>query len=65
MTKQLLTLRDASARLNVSPSHLRLLCRRGIIPAEKTGRDWLITASLGEVERAFAAAPKRGKYARK
>jgi excisionase family DNA binding protein len=41
--EELITLAEAAALSGLSQSHLRLLARRGIIEAEKIGRDWLTT----------------------
>jgi excisionase family DNA binding protein len=43
------TTKQAAAELNIQPRSVKQLCQRGILKAEKIGRDWLIETS--EVER--------------
>jgi len=44
-----MTLKEAAAILNLSPTTLRVQVRNGKLRASKKGRDWHVTA--GEVER--------------
>jgi len=34
--------KEASERLGLSQDHVRLLARKGIIPARKLGHDWVV-----------------------
>jgi len=34
--------REAAEKLGLSPDHVKLLARKGIINAKKVGRDWVI-----------------------
>jgi len=40
---ELLDTKEAAKILGYSPLHARRLCRWGVIPAQKAGRDWFIT----------------------
>ncbi|MDQ3011325.1 MAG: helix-turn-helix domain-containing protein [Acidobacteriota bacterium] len=42
---KLLTSFEAAEQLEISPQQLRLLIRKGRLPAEKQGRDWFIKIS--------------------
>lgn len=46
---ELLTLRQAAERLGVTPDTLRQQIARGVLKAEKLGRDWFVTQE--EIER--------------
>ena len=51
---------EAAQRLGISARRVRSLCRRGIIPASKLGRTWLIPVSKFEgFIRALEAGPPR------
>lgn len=39
----LLTVKEVAARLNLTPVRVRMLIKAGRLPAQKVGRDWLIT----------------------
>jgi excisionase family DNA binding protein len=41
--EQLISVKEAAARFNISDAHLRLLARRGRLKATKLGRDWFTT----------------------
>jgi hypothetical protein len=43
LADDLLSLREAAARSELSASHLRLLARTGRLKAQKLGRDWFTT----------------------
>jgi hypothetical protein len=60
----MMTLRQAADSVAMSPSHLRLLCRRGVIPAEKVGRDWVIKISQADLLKKLEKRPRVGKYSR-
>lgn len=45
----MLTTTQAATELGIKPDSVKKLCQRGIMKAERAGRDWLI--SLEEVER--------------
>ena len=45
----LLSLIEAAAMLGVTPDNLRGAIKRGVLKADKHGRDWWV--SVGEVER--------------
>ncbi|MFI5421778.1 MAG: helix-turn-helix domain-containing protein, partial [Nitrososphaerales archaeon] len=53
---QMLTLKGASKFASVSPDYLRVLANKGLIPAVKEGRNWVI--SRGDV---IAYAKGHGK----
>ena len=55
--KHLMTLREAAEWLNLSPKTLRVQANKGILQAEKMGRDWVVYAA--EVTR-YAKEHKRG-----
>jgi excisionase family DNA binding protein len=42
--EQLISIKEAAARFNISETQLRLLARRGRLQATKLGRDWFTTA---------------------
>lgn len=44
-SEELLTLRQAAARVGLTDSALRHAIRRGRLPAVKLGRDWLVRPS--------------------
>lgn len=50
------TLKRAAEMLQVTPDTLRQQIRRGVLHAEKLGRDWFVT--IAEVER-YAAEHRR------
>jgi hypothetical protein len=43
MAEELITLREAADKCDLSVSHLRLLARTGRLKARKIGRDWVTT----------------------
>ena len=43
MADDLVSLREAASRSELSASHLRLLARTGRLKAQKLGRDWFTT----------------------
>lgn len=61
----MISLKDASIKFALSSSHLRLLCRKKLLPAQKIGRDWLLIESEKEIRQALDEMPKRGKYTRR
>jgi excisionase family DNA binding protein len=42
---KLLTTNEAAEQLGISPQQVRLIIRRGKLPAERQGRDWFIKQS--------------------
>ena len=50
--------REAAERLGVSQSQVRMLCRQGVIPAMRIGRDWLVT----DLKYRRRRKPKKGGY---
>jgi excisionase family DNA binding protein len=51
----MITTTTAASILGVTPAEVRRLCRLGLIPAQRVGRDWL----LQETDvRAYHARPK-------
>ena len=53
---ELITLEEAAELSGLSPSHLRLLVRRGDIWGEKIGHNWLTTA---QAVREYLARDRR------
>jgi len=45
----MLTTKQAATELGIQPGSVKTLCQRGILKAERIGRDWLI--ELSEIER--------------
>ena len=60
----MMTLKEAAIKFGISHPHLRLMCSKGRLPAEKIGRDWFLIGSVESILKAIAAAPKRGTYPR-
>jgi excisionase family DNA binding protein len=50
-----ITTAQAAALLGVSPHEVRRLCRLGLLPAQRVGRDWLIDPRDA---RAYVRAPR-------
>ena len=42
MKKMFYSTKEAAERLSLSQDHVKLLARKGIIKAEKLGRDWVV-----------------------
>ncbi|HEY50923.1 MAG TPA: helix-turn-helix domain-containing protein [Dehalococcoidia bacterium] len=40
--KQIYSTRQAAEKLGLSPDHIKLLARKGLIKAQKIGHDWAI-----------------------
>lgn len=59
-----LALKEAAARYNLSASHLRLLCRAGVLASEKIGRDWFLSGDETVIKGQLDSRPRRGKYSR-
>jgi excisionase family DNA binding protein len=38
----MMTTADAAIELEIKPDSVKKLCQRGVLPATKVGRDWLI-----------------------
>lgn len=60
----MLTTKQAAAELNLQPRSVKQLCQRGVLKAEKIGRDWLIKPSevkRYKIERKSAGRPKQMK----
>lgn len=55
----MLTTKESAAELNIQPRSVKKLCQRGILKAEKIGRDWLIEEE--EVERYQAQRKPAGR----
>lgn len=55
----MLTTKQAATELGIQPGSVKKLCQRGILKAERIGRDWLIEA--GEVERYKRESRKAGR----
>ena len=64
-----MTLAEAAKLLGVSADYLRVAANRGVLKAEKVGRDWLVTpkaveayrkTSLGQVGKRGPKKPKNG-----
>ena len=49
--------KEAAKRLGLSPDHVRLLARSGVIEAKKVGRDWVIL----DLDYSRKRKPKGGK----
>ena len=60
----MITLKEAAVKYDISKSHLRLLCRQKRIPAQKIGRDWVIEEGV-DFKKALENRPMVGKYLRK
>jgi excisionase family DNA binding protein len=56
MKERLMTLPEAAITLNLSPTTLRIQAEKGVLRADKLGRDWVVYAS--EVQR-YAKEHKR------
>ena len=57
MTERLITLPMAAEILKMSPTTLRIQAEKGVLKADKLGRDWVVYSS--EVER-YAKEHRRG-----
>ena len=58
------TTNQAATELGIQPGSVKRLCQRGILKAERIGRDWLISRDEIErykTERRTAGRPKRIK----
>lgn len=58
----MLTTKQAAQALGIQPGSVKKLCQRGILRAERNGRDWLISRAEIErykIERRKAGRPKR------
>lgn len=44
-TKEILTVEETASLLKVSPSTVRNLARRGLLPGRKVGKEWRFTRS--------------------
>lgn len=53
----MLTTQAAAEALGLSQSHVRRLCRDGILPATMVGRDWLVDEAALSYERRKAGWP--------
>ena len=42
MGKEFYSTKEAAERLGLSQDHVKLLARKGVIKAEKLGRDWVV-----------------------
>jgi excisionase family DNA binding protein len=51
----MLTTREAAALIGCHPRHVALLCRRGVLPCARFGRDYAIRREDAE---AYRAGPK-------
>ena len=49
--------KEAAKKLGLSQSHVKLLARKGLINAQKVGRDWIIL----DLDYTRKRKPKRGK----
>ena len=58
----MLTTHEAAAELGIQPGSVKRLCQRGILQAEKRGRDWFI--SREDVERYKVERRKPGRQKR-
>ena len=57
----MMTTKQAATELGIQPSSVKKLCQRGILKAERIGRDWLIDRDEIErykVERRTVGKPK-------
>lgn len=57
MSEKLLTLPMAAERLKLSPTTLRIQAEKGVLKADKLGRDWVVYES--EIDR-YSKEHKRG-----
>jgi len=58
------TTKQAATELDIQDGSVKKLCQRGVIKAERIGRDWLISRAEIErykVERRKAGRPKGSK----
>ena len=55
----MLTVKEAAARLQVTPERIRNMIYTGVMPAEKFGSNWSIPDYA--VEQRLSAKPKRGR----
>ena len=58
----MVSLKEISIKYGISHSQLRLLCRLGVIPAKKVGRDWIVELSPIELEKVLLNRPKQGWF---
>jgi excisionase family DNA binding protein len=57
MGKETFTTNEAAAELNITPARVRQMVLDGTLPAEKFGRDLVITAEALEIARQRKTVP--------
>ena len=57
MSKETFTTNEAAAELNITPARVRQMVLGGTLPAQKFGRDLLITAEALEIARQRKTIP--------
>lgn len=55
----MLTTKQAATELGIQPGSVKKLCQRGVLKAERIGRDWLVEQS--EIERYKTERRRPGK----
>lgn len=58
----MVSLKELADRVGISHSQLRLLCRKGILPATKVGRDWIVNLTDDEIKNVLKNRPKQGWF---